>query len=218
MGYDYSSIHVFAGAADPDAVRSRVTDRICESMPGRASVVDEATRSIVVGPPERWLFVGDSASATDDGDPDAFDSLVSELSTIAPTLAIEMSDSACVHLYLHHNRELIDKFGTGKFPFFPFDSEVEAMAFRGIEQKWKPFTLNDDGPGQLRSVWNTKHNADGVVIATAKTLGIYPALAGCGFTIFDEADEIYYRDWLEGDPILLKRFDEFHFTMPESGG
>jgi len=129
-----------------------------------------------------------------------------------------MSDSACVHLYLHHHRELIDRFGTGKFPFFPFDSEDEAISFRGIEQRWKPFTFKADGPAQLRSVWDTKHNADGIVISTANALGIHPALAGCGFTVFDESEEIYYRNWLEGDPILLQRFDEFHFAVSQSGG
>lgn len=217
MGYDYSSIHVFAGGSDADATRSRVVERIRDAIPGRLSAEGEANRSVVVGPPGRWIFVGDSASATDGGDPAAFDTLVGELSMVAPVLAIYMSDSACVHLYLHHDRALIDRFGTGKFPFFPFDSEDEAASFRGVEQKWAPFTLDIDGPATLRSVWDTKPNADGIVRATANVLGIDPALAGCGFTVFDEAEEIHYRDWLEEESVLLKGFDEFHFVIPRNG-
>jgi hypothetical protein len=212
MGYDYSSIHVFAGNLDPNTIRSRVAKRICDVIPGRVSTDAEATRSVVVGPPDRWIFVGDTTSGTDDGDPAAFDSLVCELSTVAPTLSILMSDSACVHLYLRHHREPIDKFGTGKFPFFPFDSENEADSFRGVVQRWSSLTLETDGPNQLRSVWDTKNNADNIVKSTAGILGIYPALAGCGFTIFNESEEIYYRDWLDGDPILFKRFDEYYFA------
>jgi hypothetical protein len=213
MGYDYGSIHIFAGTESSERIRSCIMQRICDLIPSRVSTEIESTRSIVVGPPDRWIFVGDTASATEDGDPDGFDLLVKELSAIAPTLAIHMSDSACVHFYLYHQRELIDKFGTGKFPFFPFDSEDEAMSFRGIEQRWQPFTLNVDGPAQLRSVWDANHDADGMVVSTANILGIDPELAGCGFTIFDESEEIYYRDWLEGDPILLKRFDELYFML-----
>ena len=218
MGYDYGCIHIFAGTADPNTIRSRVVERIRAATPGRASTEVEANRSIVVGPPDRWIFVGDSASATEYDDPAAFDLLVSELSTVAPTLAVEMSDSACVQLYLYLNRKLLDKFATGKFPFLPFDSKEEAASFRGIEQRWKPFTLNAAGAGELRSAWDKPHDVNGIVTSTASALGIYPPLAGCGFTICDESDEIHYRDWLEDDPILLRRFDEFHFTVSERNG
>ena len=219
MGYDYGSIHVFVGDIDPDVVRSRVIERIQQTVPGRAcTLVEEADRSIVVGPPGRWIFVGDTASGTDDGDPAAFDALAEGLSESAPTLAIRMSDSACVHLYLYHQRELVDRFGTGKFPFYPFDSEDEAASFRGVEQDWAPYALGVEGPEMLRSVWDSKHNANGIVSVTATVLGIDPTLAGCGFTIFDESDEIYYRDWLEDNPVLLNRFDEFHFLIPQEGG
>ncbi|MEL6108502.1 MAG: hypothetical protein AAFU85_20955 [Planctomycetota bacterium] len=129
-----------------------------------------------------------------------------------------MSDSACVHLYLRHAGELVDKFGTGKFPFYPFDSPEEAAAFRGVEDKWAPFTIDKNGHEALRSVWDTKRNANGIVKATAETLGIHPELAGCGFTIFDESEEIYFRDWIEDRSLLSKPFDEFHFRTAEDGG
>jgi hypothetical protein len=49
-------------------------------------------------PPDRWIFVGDSAGSTEDTDPDPFDSLSNCLSFIAPTLSVKMSDSAILHL------------------------------------------------------------------------------------------------------------------------
>jgi hypothetical protein len=213
MGYDYSSIHVFAQADGPAPTRSRIIDRLKDILPGRPVAAREANRSIVVGPTDRWIFVGDSSGATDDGDPDAHEALIHELSMIAPTLAIHMSDSACVHLYLRHNGELIDKFGTGNFPFYPFNTAEEVASFRGIEDRWAPFTLDATGPASLRNAWDTKYNEDGIVKTTAEVLGIHPELAGCGFSIFDEATEIYFRDWVEDEALLSRQFDEFHFLI-----
>lgn len=218
MGYDYSSVHVFADSDDHERTRSRVIKRIHDSLAGQTTSKDDATRSIVVGPSRRWIFVGDTASGTDDGDPAALDALICDLSEIAPTLSIHMSDSACVHLYLRYERTEIDRFGTGIFPFYPFESQEQAASFRGVEQKWRRFCLRDTGPSELRSAWDTKYNADGIVQVTADVLGIETGLAGCGYTIFDEAEEIYYRDWLDDDPVLLDRFDELHFNTDAVSG
>ncbi|MDA1049674.1 MAG: hypothetical protein O3C40_04230 [Planctomycetota bacterium] len=218
MGFDYSSIHVFADSDGPERTRSRIVERLLDVLPGTPVAARDANRSIVVGPTDRWIFVGDTSSATDDGDPVALESLIHELSMVAPTLAIHMSDSACVHLYLRHNGELVDRFGTGIFPFYPFTSAEEAASFRGVEARWAPFAMNDAGPATLRSVWDTKHNANGIVKTTAAVLGIHPELAGCGFTIFDEAEEIYFRDWVQDESLLSRQFDEFHFLIPNEGG
>ena len=73
--------------------------RCIRSLLGYTTTSDaDADRSIFVGPPDRWIFVGDSAGSTEDADPDAFDSLSNCLSFIAPTLSVKMSASAIVHL------------------------------------------------------------------------------------------------------------------------
>ena len=106
----------------------------------------------------------------------------------------------------------------GNFPFYPFNSDEEAASFRGVEERWAPYVVNADGPTKLRSVWDTKHNANGIVQTAAEVLGIHPELAGCGYTIFDEGEEIYFRDWVEDQALLSKPFDEFHFIMAQDVG
>ena len=211
MGYDYSSIHVFSGDNDPELIRGQIINSLPEIITGLPVAKCEANRSIVIGPPSRWIFVGDTSSQTDDGDRKALDRLIKNLSLLAPTLAIHMSDSACVHLYLIHNGDMLDKFGTGIFPFYPFRSEEDVESFKGIEKKWTAYSLEINGAVSLRSIWDTKNNADGIVKTTADILGIHPELAGCGYTIFDEADEIYYRDWIDDKLLLSKEFSEYHF-------
>ncbi|MGR3277977.1 hypothetical protein ACSYAD_23040 [Acaryochloris marina NIES-2412] len=213
MGYDYTSIHVFANTEEPNRTRARIIQQLPDFVSGCFVPENRANRSIFVGPPDRWIFVGDTFSATEDGDPASLKAFIQELSMIAPTLSIHMSDSACVHLYLRHNGDLVDKFGTGNFPFYLFNSSEEAASFHGVEERWAPFTTETNGPATLRSVWDTKHNANGIVKTTAEVLGIHPELAGCGFTIFDEAEEIYFRDWVEDQSLLSRQFDEFHFLI-----
>ncbi|EAQ82331.1 hypothetical protein [Blastopirellula marina] len=218
MGYDYTSIHVFADSDAPARTRAHIIAQLPDFVSGQPVPENDANRSVVVGPSDRWIFVGDTCSGTEDGDAAALDRLIHKLSTVAPTLAIHMSDSACVHLYLRHAGELIDKFGTGNFPFYPFNSDEEAASFRGVEGKWAAYALHPDGPSTLRSVWDTRHNANGIVQTTAEVLGIHPELAGCGFTIFDEAEEIYFRDWVEDQSLLSKPFDVFHFQLEQNVG
>ena len=218
MGYDYTSIHVFSQRDGPLATRSEIIARLPLILSGRAVPPSEANRSVVVGPPSRWVFVGDSSSATEDGDPDALQKLIDGLSMIAPTLAIHMSDSACVHMYLRHHGRLIDKFGTGIFPFYSFRSDEEAAPFQGVVERWAPFTKDTSGPAALRAVWDSQEGAESVVRMTAEVLGIRPELAGCGFTVFDEAEEIHFREWLQDCSVLSEPFEEFHFVMAEEHG
>lgn len=211
MGYDYSSIHVFTGDNESKSIRAQIINYLPQIINGLPVPQPQANRSIVIGPPSRWIFVGDTASQTEDGDRNALNKLINKLSNIAPTLAIHMFDSGCVHLYLNHNGEIVDKFGTDISLWEPFQSEEEAKAFKGIEEKWAPYSLDINGVDKLRSIWDKKNNVDCIVKTTANILGIHPELARCGYTIFDEADEIYYRDWIDDKLLLSKEFSEYHF-------
>lgn len=73
MGYDFTSIHVFA-QIEPIQIRERIINRLVDFVSGSAVTQSAASRSIVVGPPTRWIFVGDSSSGTtEDGDSKALD-------------------------------------------------------------------------------------------------------------------------------------------------
>lgn len=73
MGADFSSHRLFAGTDDVSRCRNAVVAELRRYFlqEGYVAVADEndAERSVVVGPADRWIFVGDSAGSTDWTDP-----------------------------------------------------------------------------------------------------------------------------------------------------
>jgi hypothetical protein len=212
MGFDYSNHHVFSGDDSAYATREAVVRCISSLSAHTTTTGEDADRSIVVGPPTRWIFVGDSAGSTEDADPSAFDSLSNSLSFIAPTLSVKMSDSAIVHLLLYEHGRLVDKFGNGKFPWFYFQSAEESEPFRGDVARWKRFLLSIDDADALREVWTPRGDACAIVEQTARLFGIHRELMQCGYSVFDESDEIKYSDWLDEETRNGMSFDEYHFV------
>lgn len=211
MGFDYSNHHVFAGDGNASSTHDAIVRCIQSLYERTTNSPDEADRSIVVGPADRWIFVGDSAGSTEDADPDAFDRLSKLLSFIAPTLSVKMSDSAIVHLLLYEQGQLIDKFGNGKFPWFYFQSVEESEPFRGNVQKWTRFLVQNTDADALRDIWMPKGDATSIVVQTAALLGIRQELMQIGYSVFDESDEIKYSEWLEEEARQGLQFDEYHF-------
>jgi hypothetical protein len=69
---------------------------------------------------------------------------------------------------------------------------------RGDESQFPPECARTDLGG----------SADNFHILNGDSTNINDHLWAMTTAAFNESEEIYYRDWLEGDPILLKRFDE----------
>lgn len=218
MGFDYGNHHVFVGDRDAQKIRQAIIDCIHSISNRFVAQESEGDRSIVVGAPDRWIFVGDSTSRTEDGDPVAFDKLAIELSKITPTINVLMSDSAVVHLLMYVDGKLVDKFGNGTFPFFRFKSDEESKPFQGDIEKWKSFLLSPNDSQTLRQIWKQDGNTRSIVRETARLFGIHPESIQVGYSIFDEAEEIKYTGWLDDDTINLDLFDEFHLVslQPES--
>lgn len=212
MDFDYSNHQVFAGAVDADGVRATIIDRLRDLFPERSTGERDAIRSIVVGPPGRWVFVGDTAGSTERADPVAFDEMSMLLSRVAPTLSVKMSDSAIVHLLLYREGRLVDRFGNGTFPFSRFRSEEEAAPFRGIITEWSPYLVPGHRPEDLRREWSQEGDATEIMEETARLLGVKSCLMKVGYSIFDEADEIKYSGWLADKPVDLASFEELHVS------
>jgi hypothetical protein len=213
MGYDFKNHHVFAGDADAAAIRNAVIDKLADLLGSRSPDESDARRSLVIGPPDRWIFVGDSASMTEDGDPAAFAELGRAMSTIAPVVDVKMSDSAIVHIELFRGGALVDRFGNGTFPVYLFRSEEEAEPFRGTPEKWTPYLTSAASVDALRQAWSQDGIADEILTATVRLLGMNEHLAAIGYSIFDESDEIKYDKWLENEPTVdRKAFLEMHFA------
>lgn len=216
MGFDYSNHHVFVGDANAADVRDAVVDCV-RGIPMTRSSNDDANRSIVVGPSERWIFVGDSAGSTEEADPKAFDALAIDLSSIAPTIDVKVSDTAIVHIFLYADGQLIDKFGNGSFPWFRFKTNEESTHYRGDVEKWSLLLHAPADATALRQTWSQDGNADSIVRESARLFGIHPELIQVGYSIFDEQIEIKYDDWLDDGIFELGLFDEFHFIRtPEA--
>ena len=213
MGYDWSNLQVFAGGDNARSVRADIIECLSKAFPCRVTNEEEATRSIVVGPVGRWIFVGDTAGSTERADPIAFDDLAIELSKVSPTMSVKMSDSAVVHFLLHTHGHFVDKFGNGKFPCYRFKSVAEAAPFRGDIDKWAPYLITPELAQDLRAVWSQYGDAGSIVEDTGRLFGVDPHLIDVGYSIFDEADEIKYTDWLAEEPVELHMFDEYHLIV-----
>jgi hypothetical protein len=216
MGYDYSNHHVFVGDGDAESIRLAIIGHIKTAFPTRTTNEEDATRCFAVGPAGRWIFVGDTAGSTNTADSIAFADLAIALSNIAPTMSVKVSDSCTVHILLYQNGVLLDTFGNGIFPFFRFASDDEARAFQGDMSVWSPYVMLPYTTQELRQAWNQEGHADVIVQETGKLFSINAQLVKVGYSIFDEALEIKYTDWMKDYKewyekfINLQEFDEFY--------
>ena len=210
MGFDFRNHHIFVGPQDPSIVRSAIIERI-KQLPGElVENENEANRSIVVGPPTRWIFVGDSAGSTERFDGAAFDNLSREFSEIAPTVDFLFGDSSVVHIRLYEASVLIDQFGNGRFPIYRFRNEEQAAPFYGDVDRWQHLLLESRRPQELRRIWDQKGDATQIISETSALFGMNSELALAGYTIFNEADEIRYDAYLSEEVLRLGNFDEYH--------
>src|SRR5262245_18138746 len=145
MGTDFSNHQLFVGAADPARLRADIVAELKRLMSRNglkeAANEEDASRSFVIGPAERWVFIGDSAGSTETADPDGFDAVSAALSLLSPTVALNMSDTAAVHFSLYRYGKLVDRFGNAAFPFNRFPTPEEAAAYRGQPELWSDLLL-----------------------------------------------------------------------------
>jgi hypothetical protein len=217
MGADFSNRWFFAGDSDASSRRAAVIDRLRTNLrqAGFQEVAgeEEAERSLVVGPAERWVFIGDSAGSTESADPDGFVSLSSALSTLGPVVDVLMSDSAAVHFHLHRQGRIADKFGNAAFPFNCFASEEEATPYRGRPELWADLLLSRDSVSALRSAWVQEWRAGEILAQTGRLLGWNPKLLWVGYTFDDEGIPMKYDEFLRYSGVELATFDEYHFKQ-----
>ncbi len=72
MGYDYSNLQVFVGDKNPESLKKQIIACICNNLNKQVATEEDASRSIVVGICDRWIFVGDSAGSNEGADSEAF--------------------------------------------------------------------------------------------------------------------------------------------------
>lgn len=215
MGADFSSHQCFTGNSDTLKIRSIIIDEIRQSMIEmeyrEIDSEQQADRSFVVGPMERWIWVGDSTGSTDNCDCQAFTELSRRLSKLVPMVDILMSDSAAVHFYLYANERLIDKYGNAAFPFYKFKTPEEASEFIGKPELWEPYPQNSSQIEKLRSVWVQKWEANVILSQTMQLFEMNPLFYYVGYTHDDEGIGIKYDRFLFENDVTPTGFNELHF-------
>jgi hypothetical protein len=216
MGADFSNHRLFAGMADATACRTAAIGALrsffLDNDFEEVAEEDDADRSVVVGPPGRWIFVGDSAGSTECADPEAFDALSRALSSQAPLVSSKMSDDAALHFYLYRQGRLEDRFGNAAFPFFAFATEEEALAFRGKPELWGDLLVDPTQVPALCAAWVQQWRARDILSTTAQLLGWEPELLWVGYTYDDEGIPMKYDELLRDSEVNLQGFEEFHFA------
>ncbi len=100
-----------------------------------ACTPEEATRSLVLGPPGEWLHVGDTVGMCP-VQHEPFTALAAGLSHLADTVMVVMSDSCVFALELWRAGARVDQYASGEFPWFHFQDEEAAKPFRGHPELW----------------------------------------------------------------------------------
>jgi hypothetical protein len=217
MGADFSNHWFFVGSADTIGARHAAVDhlRISMKQAGYLEVEREcdAERSLVVGPGERWIFIGDSAGSTEFADPEGFETLSLDLSKIGPVIDVHMSDSAAVHFYLYREGREVDKFGNAAFPFYRFASEADAAPYRGKPELWQDLLVFPETVVDLRSSWVQEWQASKTLATTADLFGWNTELLWVGYSFDDEGVFRKYDEFLRYSKVELSAFSEYHFKQ-----
>lgn len=216
MGSDYSSHQLFCGDTPVEECRPALVAHLRQVLSAggyrEVATEGEADRCFVLGPHGRWLHLGDSTGSTEFADGDAFGALSLAVSTLVPVVDIEMSDDACLHLTLYRGGERVDRFGTGAFPFYPFESDAEAAEFRGKPEAWQELLLPAVPAAQLREAWDRLQScAWRLLPEVAALFGWNPALASVGYTHDIEGLPERYDRYLADEEIDLSGFQESCF-------
>jgi len=222
MGVDFSNHWLFLGGGGRGGGAVPATRASAEAALRRAlgemglrdvTSEGEADRSIVVAPAGRWLFIGDTAGTTDTADPEGFEALSRALSTLAPVVDINMSDSAIMQVHLYRDGVHVDQFGNGTFPLYLFRDEAEAARYRGRPAAWADLLAPPYGADDLRSAWDQDDPADKLLDATGTFLGLHPELVRVGYTHDDEGLGVKYDEYLELNGITVSGLKEHHFAL-----
>src|SRR5262249_35830792 len=156
------------------------------------------------GPPERWIFIGDSAGSTAYVDREAFDAFSRALSSVGPVIDTMMGDSHVIDFYLYRDGQLLDKFSIGTFPSFRFTSDKEAATHRGQPNLWVEFLSDRESLVALRSAWTQGRDANEILSSTSQHFGWNSELS-VGYTFDYEGIPEKYSDHLHYAKVDLKQ-------------
>lgn len=228
MGDDHCSRMVFAARSDAAALRLAIVGRVTSHLLTHGLVPvparTEESRNIVVGPPDRWIFVGDSAGTTFSDEP-AFIELSASLSTLAPVVEVFMEDSCVLRLNLYRDGKRVDRVADRQGLFKPFASPDEARAYAGRPELWLDLVANPASPQDdpapsvadwedssmrvIRAAWSASRPAVDRLYELEAIFG-FGGHAWCGFTNDSEGIPDGPADWNEcsspGRPFTELRF------------
>lgn len=213
MGNDFSN-HQISTGNNPDQVRSRILKELPAYMKAsgyRACSKDEAYRSIVVGPAEKWITVLDSAGNGDDANIEAFVKLANHFSQYGPVVTVEMDDSAAFHLTLYEKEICIDRFANRKSVIEVWESEEEADIYRGQPEVWARALGQESHKASLAIVWSLT-DANEILAETGRVLGWNADLCEVGYIIDYDGIPVVYSTHLNDEAIDLSAVSETHWV------
>ena len=226
MGDDFSNRMLFAGEEDPAQFRRRViasTEETMRAMGYRLEAMgyfDEAEegRALVFGPPERWLFMGDTAGSTEFADRDAWQHLTIALSHQAPLIEVFMSDSCCVHIKLWRDGLLEDTIGNGEMPFGAL-TERAREELGGDPAKWRELLAEGVAFEDFARRWDIESSCYELLVTATQCFGWHQELAGTGYSIdFDGIFSKYDPEFmsLQDDDFVELHWDDANLINARS--
>ena len=184
VGSFFTNVQIHTGQADAAAARARLIEALRQSAATEGFVEagsGEPDRTILVGPPGRWIAVYDEA--TEGQDPKLLDALATTLSRAleSDAVSILVHDSDVLELRLFERGKLIDSFNSNPSYFGRVSAKLRA-AGRGQADRWKKLLTEGATVEQLRKEWMEERTfADDTLRNTAALIGIDPLRASVGY-------------------------------------
>jgi hypothetical protein len=215
MGEDVSYHKVLVRNATPEVAKQSVLGTILQVFREmgyiRITEEEEAERSIVVGPPDRWIHVGDSTGSTEWADSLAFDQLSRALSRYGIVVDVMVGDTVTVHFALYRDGELIDRFKNYASVWGNFASQEEAESYRGVPELWEACFPSPEAVSALRSIWVQGGDCTKILGQTTDLFGWEEKLVWVGYTFDIEGIPNKWNEEVRYSGMDLTQFTELHF-------
>ena len=212
MGVDFANYQIFGGDVYAEEtysnLLSQIPELIIENGFKTTTQEEESDRSIVVGPPGRWIWVYDSYARGINPTNHDVEQLAIALSGYGAVVNIAMYDTAIVHFFLYQHEYLVDRFVSAPWFYLGYIKKWQSHArfeesdFYGQPEKWAEFLTYSTDLNKLREAWQQKLPED-ILRQTALVFGWDPILCQGGYIVSDDG----YYDFRYDEYFEFKRME-----------
>ena len=208
MGVDFANYQVFAGNSGAEELHCNLVSQIPDLMAknGFQTTIqgDGVDRTVVIGPPGRWIWIYDSYATGINPTKHEVGQLATELSVYGAVVNIAVYDSSMIHFFLYNKGRKVDQFVNAPSFYIWYMKKWQPQTkhkeddFYGQPERWTEILTDSTTLEELRQAWQQKLPND-ILQQTAHLVGWDLGSCQGGYIVSDDdyADFRYdeYFNW-----------------------